>query len=114
MHTDVKKIARPATSPVVMQPVEDLRLADRVERVLRASGYEPLRAVAVSVIDRVVVLQGQVPSYFLKQIAQATALAIPGAHQIHNCLDVVPPKRHGQDEGRTAPTNSFHLKEIPR
>jgi osmotically-inducible protein OsmY len=51
-----------------------------------------LRAVEVSVKTRAVILRGRVPSYYLKQIAQETALAVPGTHQIHNDLDVMPPK----------------------
>ena len=34
---------------------------------------------------------GRVSSYYLKQLAQATALAVPGAHQIRNDLNVIPP-----------------------
>ena len=40
---------------------------------------------------RVVMLLGRVPSYYLKQIAQMTALTVPGTHQIDNRLDVVSP-----------------------
>ena len=79
------------TASFMKQSREDRRLAERVERALRATGYGSLRAVVVSVSARVVILLGRVPSYYLKQIAQATALTVPGAHQIHNGLDVIPP-----------------------
>lgn len=79
------------------QRLEDLRLAERVERALCATGYGFLRAARVSVVARKVVLEGQVPSYYLKQVAQATALAVPGVHLVRNDLDVGPPS--GQHRG---------------
>jgi osmotically-inducible protein OsmY len=50
----------------------------------------PLRVVQVSVCGRVVILQGQVPSYNLKQAAQAAALAVLGIEELRNDLEVVP------------------------
>src|SRR5271166_3940636 len=79
------------TALLVTQSLEDYRLAERVERALRATGYGALRTVRVSVNARVVILGGRVSSYYLKQLAQSAALAVPGAHQIRNDLDVVQP-----------------------
>ena len=59
---------------------------------LRATGYGPLRCIEVTVHERLVILAGRAPSYYLKQVAQATALAVPGAHQIRNDLDVGRPR----------------------
>jgi osmotically-inducible protein OsmY len=81
----------PATAQFLAQHLEDLRLAERVECALRATGYTPLRAIQVAVQARLVRLAGRVPSYYLKQVAQTTALAAPGAHQVRNDLDVGPP-----------------------
>ncbi len=67
---------------------EDRRLAERVARTLRATGYGPLRDLEVTVHERLVILGGRVPSYYLKQIAQATALAVPGVEQVRNDLEV--------------------------
>jgi osmotically-inducible protein OsmY len=80
-----------ATAPLRTQSPEDLGLAERVERALRATGYGSLRAVEVSVHARVVILGGRVPSYYLKQVAQTTALAVPGAHRVRNNLEVTRP-----------------------
>lgn len=71
--------------------IEDRNVMERIERALRKTGYSAMRSVEVSVIDRIVRLVGRVPSYHMKQIAQATALAVPGAHRIYNDLDVVRP-----------------------
>jgi len=88
-HSAREKSAPQAAATLLTQSLEDLRLAERVEYALRATGYGALRGVEVSVNARVVMLLGRVPSYYLKQIAQATALAVPGAHQVHNGLDVI-------------------------
>jgi hypothetical protein len=81
------------------QSQEDLCLAERVERALRATGYGPLRGIAVTVQARLVILGGRVPSYYLKQVAQTTALAVPGACQVRNDLDVSRPQPHNAGEG---------------
>jgi osmotically-inducible protein OsmY len=48
--------------------------------------------IEVTVCDRRVLLRGQVPSYFLKQIAQAVALAVPGVRELRNDLEVARPR----------------------
>ena len=70
--------------------LEDFRVAEGVERGLRATGHMPLRVVQVSVCDRVVILQGQVPSFNLKQVAQAAAMGVLGIEELRNDLEVVP------------------------
>jgi len=80
------------TAQLTTQSLEDLHLAERIERALHATGHSALRAIEVLVNDRIVRLAGRVPSYYLKQIAQVTALAIPGTHGIDNDLDVSPEK----------------------
>ena len=77
-----------ATARLLTQSLEDLRLAERVERALRGTGYGPLRGIEVTVHARLIILGGRVSSYHLKQVAQTTALAVPGAHQVRNDLDV--------------------------
>jgi osmotically-inducible protein OsmY len=81
------------------QSQEDLCLAERVERALRATGYGPLRGIEVTVHARLVILGGRVPSYYLKQVAQTTALAVPGARQVRNDLDVGRPQPRHAGEG---------------
>jgi osmotically-inducible protein OsmY len=90
-HPTEEKHAPQATTPRLTQSLEDQRLAERVERALRETGYGALRTVRVSVNARAVILAGRVSSYYLKQLAQAAALAVPGAHQVRNDLDVVQP-----------------------
>lgn len=67
----------------------ELHLAVRVEHALHATGYWALRTIAVSVHGRSVTLAGRVPTYYLKQVAQAAALGVPGILQVRNALEVV-------------------------
>ncbi len=78
-------------TPLLTQSPEDLRLAERVGQALRATGYGPLRNIEVTVHAQLVILAGRVPKYYFKQVAQETALAVPGAHQVRNNLDVGQP-----------------------
>ena len=73
---------------LLMQDSDDPSLAENVECALRATGYGSLRGVEVAGHARLVILKGRVPSYYLKQVAQATALAVPGVPQVRNHLEV--------------------------
>jgi osmotically-inducible protein OsmY len=83
--------AAQGTALLLQQSQEDLCLATRIERALRATGYGSLRGIEVTAHARLVSLRGRVPSYYLKQVAQTTALAVPGARQVRNDLDVSRP-----------------------
>jgi osmotically-inducible protein OsmY len=71
----------------------DLRLAERVERAVRATGYPPLRAIEVAACERLIILRGQVPTFYMKQMAQAAAVAVPGVHELRNDQVVTPAAR---------------------
>jgi osmotically-inducible protein OsmY len=80
-----------AAATPLTQSVVDLDLAARVGCAVRTTGYAPLGSVEVAVHERLVILRGQVPSYHLKQVAQATALAVPGAKKARSDLEVERP-----------------------
>jgi osmotically-inducible protein OsmY len=73
----------------VAEILENLRLAENVERALGSTGHLTLRGIEISVGNRVVFLQGKVPSYYLKQIATITALGVLGVESVRNDLEVV-------------------------
>jgi osmotically-inducible protein OsmY len=91
-RTGLEKDAVQGIAGLATQSLEDLCLAEGIERALRATGYGPLRDIGVTVHERLVILSGRVPSYHLKQIAQTTALTVPGAHHVRNELDVGLPR----------------------
>jgi osmotically-inducible protein OsmY len=79
------------TPPLPMQGLENARLAERIEHALRTTGYGSLRGIEVTVDAQLVILGGRVSSYYLKQVAQETALSVAEAHQVRNNLEVVRP-----------------------
>jgi osmotically-inducible protein OsmY len=64
------------------------RLAERVVQALFATGYAKLRRITILADGSSVVLQGQVPSYYLKQVAQATVQGLDGVVQVVNQIRV--------------------------
>jgi osmotically-inducible protein OsmY len=98
-RTDEEIDAARGVALLLRQSKEDLCLAECVERALRATGYGSLRGIEVTVHARLVILDGRVPSYYLKQVAQTTALAVPGVRQVRNDLDVGQPQPRHAGEG---------------
>lgn len=70
--------------------------ASRVAARLRRSGYPFLRAVKCEVDEGVTVLSGTVPTFHLKQLAQALASHTPGVRRIENRLHVPAFTRRGR------------------
>ena len=71
----------------------DADLARRVEDSLANSAYKPLRAfVCCTCRDAVVTLTGNLPSFYLKQIAQRIAMSVSGVEGVINsiCVDGIP------------------------
>jgi osmotically-inducible protein OsmY len=66
----------------------DERLCIRIREELAACGQLHLRRVRVSALDGNVVLGGRVPTYYLKQVAQARVLAMLGVKSLANELQV--------------------------
>lgn len=66
----------PPESPRETNGVDLLMIANRL---LGSSGYPALRHVCCGFADGVLVLSGEVPTFYLKQVAQAVLL---GSHSI--------------------------------
>jgi hypothetical protein len=62
--------------------------ADLAERALRSSPYLVLRNVACQHHDGVLTLRGCLPSYYLKQVAQAVVAPIEGVRLVVNEIQV--------------------------
>jgi osmotically-inducible protein OsmY len=61
-----------------------------VRRRLLASAYTALRGVECKVLYDVASLEGTLGSHYLKQVAQAFALAVEGIGQVENRIHVTP------------------------
>ncbi len=90
MHGEENEVDLDKTAQLTTEILAGLRLVERIERALHATGYGVLRDIEVFVNARIVRLVGRVPSYHMKQVAQVIVLATPGTHQIQNDLDVIP------------------------
>jgi len=79
----------------VLVYADTVEIADVVREVvgaLAATGRRPLQDLQVLARGRVVILRGHVSSYFLKQMAQAAALTVPGVDNVWNELEVMAPR----------------------
>ncbi len=68
------------TSPIV---------ADQARKQLQGQPYRALKHVSCEFRDGALILSGRLPSYFLKQMAQAAVARIAGVERIVNHIEVV-------------------------
>lgn len=70
-----------------IDPADDLLLA-RVNRSLISTGRRPLAQLKVSAVAGQVRLEGTVPSYYLKQLAQHAAMSVAGVERLESLVSV--------------------------
>jgi hypothetical protein len=61
------------------------------QAALRRSSYFELHDVSCDFRGGTLTLRGNVPSYHLKQLAQASVADVPGVVEVDNCVEVVSP-----------------------
>jgi hypothetical protein len=66
-------------------------IAAIAQRMLRQSAYFELHDVSCDFVGGILTLRGRVPSYHLKQVAQASVAAVPGVIEVHNRVEVIAP-----------------------
>lgn len=59
-----------------------------IRDAFRQSGYHELRDVSVCVFGEGVRIEGNVRTYYLKQVAQTVAMSVHGVERIDNLLTV--------------------------
>lgn len=64
------------------------RILETVKRRLQESPYGFQRRVDAAYEDGVLTLRGRVPTFFLKQTAQALVAKVDGVRQVINLVDV--------------------------
>jgi hypothetical protein len=76
------------------------RAASAAATRLRNSPYQALRDIVCELREGVLTLRGRVPSYYLKQLAQALLQDLADVSGVDNQLDVVAPQSaHWPDRG---------------
>ena len=79
----IAALARPNPFAALFQEIAEIAQA-----ALRRSAYFELRNVSCDFSGGVLTLYGRVPTYHLKQLAQASVAEVPGVVEIHNRLEV--------------------------
>lgn len=65
-----------------------------IAKAMEQTNYQPLRHVGLRYDAGTVILRGVVPTYFLKQLAQVTAMGVSGVDRIDNQLRVAADQAH--------------------
>ena len=68
---------------------ETERIAQAAKERLNLAAYPPVRNVSCEYHDGVLVLHGQVPTFFQKQLAQEAVANLDGVRQVVNQVEVV-------------------------
>jgi osmotically-inducible protein OsmY len=64
-------------------------IVEIAQATLRQSSYFELHEVSCEFSGGILTLRGRVPSYHLKQLAQAAVAEVPGVIEVHNQVQVV-------------------------
>jgi osmotically-inducible protein OsmY len=75
-------------------PTNPDNVAERAESRLRGNSYLALKNVTCDFQDGVLTLRGCLPTYYLKQIAQAVVGRLDGVQRIVNDIQVTPARRN--------------------
>jgi osmotically-inducible protein OsmY len=67
-------------------------ITDIAQAALRRSAYLELHNISCDFSGGVLTLCGRVPTYYLKQLAQASVADVPGVIEIHNHVEVAAPR----------------------
>lgn len=63
-------------------------LLEKIREALAQTQHVWLQRLEVKVVEDSVLLAGKVPSFYLKQLAQAASQAVPGVGIVRNTLEV--------------------------
>ncbi len=86
---DEPRSALAGVPQALAEAIVDSVLIETVRRALHETGYLELRNLSITISDDWLSLDGRVPSYHLKQLAQAAATHVPGIGCIVNTVEVV-------------------------
>src|SRR5262245_23058871 len=103
MILDAKEVsAASRTAPAALRRAEVCRtessVAAEVSRRLQESSYPALRRIACDEHETVLTLRGRVPSFHVKQLAQALAAGVVGVEVIANRIEVAAGPVGGAEE----------------
>jgi osmotically-inducible protein OsmY len=79
----------PAQPPAGLPTAADV--AERAENELRRNAYLALNNISCEYHDGVLILNGCLPTYYLKQVAQEAIARVAGVQRVENRIAVVSP-----------------------
>jgi osmotically-inducible protein OsmY len=90
-------LGRPNPFAVLFEEITEI-----AQQMLRQSSYFELRDVSCDFSGGILTLRGRVPSYHLKQLAQASVASVPGVVEVHNHVEVMSPRmpQNSSPQGR--------------
>ncbi len=101
------------TLPVIVDALNTgQQVAAQAEAQLRSSPYLPLRKLRCEYNEGVLTIRGQVPTFYLKQLAQTRIRQVPGVEEINNRVEVAWPRPTPVASARAAV--ALHLKSLHR
>jgi len=74
-----------------MKAQTTLEVEELAERRLRSDSHQDIKKISCRCSNGVLVLQGRVPTYYLKQVAQETVSRLNRAERIENQIEVIAP-----------------------
>lgn len=75
-------------SAMASDPIRRMTIREVAEDHLRRSGYLALRDISCEVREGVARMQGRLPTYYLKQVAQAIVAEVEGVDAVINQIEV--------------------------
>jgi len=97
----VPDLTTPATSVAKpCLPNQARGVAERAESRLLHNPYLALKTISCEYRDGNLILRGCLPTYYLKQVAQATVASVEGVERIVNLIDVTAPLPREGHEAR--------------
>lgn len=88
VSNDIPPSEDPLPQSLGIRPARAARIRQQVQLCLESSSYSPIRALRCRVVDGSLVIQGHVPSYHLKQVAQELVRALKPIDTIVNDIRV--------------------------
>jgi osmotically-inducible protein OsmY len=73
------------------QPSTTVNVAERAESELRRNAYVALKNISCEYRDGVLILNGCLPTYYLKQVAQEAIARVDGVQRVENRIAVLSP-----------------------
>jgi hypothetical protein len=83
----ITSLTRPNPFAVLFQEISEI-----AQTALRRSAYVELHDVTCDYSGGILTLKGRVPTYYLKQLAQASVASVPGVIEVHNRVEVTAPR----------------------